>query len=371
QVWMGDLDPSWTEESISSIWVSFGEKPVGVKIMRDKSASAKPAYCFVTFENPDIVARAMQKNGMAIPGSPRVLKLNFASAGGNNRFSGPATGQSGFAKGDSIKNENSIFVGDLGAEVTESVLSQKFSEKYPSQIRQVKIMVDPSSKVSKGFGFVRFYSSEAQKRALTEMNGVTIGSRPIRVGLAAGSAAQLPIATAMKADSPDVSKIQIVQAQPSLTQFTDPNNTTVVIRGLSSKFTEQELEAHFQSFGDIVYTKLSNDYNSAYVKFHLRHAAENAILFLHGAIINGSNLKVTWGNDNEAQNGSKAYQISKEIPIFYGHLQAHNVNYANSDLKAQATVAYEGSERLPVSKANELYLKSKLHKQQLLEGAMF
>ncbi len=45
-------------------------------------------------------------------------------------------------------------------------------------------MLDAATGRSRGFGFVRFTSEEERNRAITEMNGVFVGSKPIRVSLA-------------------------------------------------------------------------------------------------------------------------------------------------------------------------------------------
>ena len=49
-MWMGDLDPQWTEESIDNLWTKLVSKPHHVKIMRDRLQPLKPSYCFVTLE---------------------------------------------------------------------------------------------------------------------------------------------------------------------------------------------------------------------------------------------------------------------------------------------------------------------------------
>ncbi|KAF2877298.1 hypothetical protein BDV95DRAFT_142772 [Massariosphaeria phaeospora] len=41
-----------------------------------------------------------------------------------------------------------------------------------------------------------------------------------------------------------------------MNQFTDPNNTTVFVGGLSGYVTEDELRSFFQGFGEITYVKI-------------------------------------------------------------------------------------------------------------------
>lgn len=45
-------------------------------------------------------------------------------------------------------------------------------------------MTDPISGMSRGYGFVRFGDEADQQRALTEMQGVYCGNRPMRISTA-------------------------------------------------------------------------------------------------------------------------------------------------------------------------------------------
>lgn len=79
--------------------------------------------------------------------------------------------------------EYSIFVGDLAPDVNEYMLLQLFENKYQST-ESARIMSDPISGVSRGYGFVRFTSEDDRRRALIEMDGVYCGNRPMRTGIA-------------------------------------------------------------------------------------------------------------------------------------------------------------------------------------------
>ncbi len=79
-------------------------------------------------------------------------------------------------------NDFRIFVGNLGKEVTDAVLSHAFS-KYPS-FTKAKVMRSKDGQ-GKGFGFVSLGSIQEGAQALREMNGHYIGSRPCKVKKAA------------------------------------------------------------------------------------------------------------------------------------------------------------------------------------------
>lgn len=79
--------------------------------------------------------------------------------------------------------EFSIFVGDLGPEVTEYVLVALFQARYTS-CKSAKIMTDANTGQSRGYGFVRFGDENDQQRALGDMQGVYCGNRPMRISTA-------------------------------------------------------------------------------------------------------------------------------------------------------------------------------------------
>lgn len=72
-----------------------------------------------------------------------------------------------------------LFVGDLGNDVTDEVLTRGFS-KYPSFVK-AKVIRDKRTNKSKGYGFVSFKDSNDYIRAMREMDGKYLGSRPIKL----------------------------------------------------------------------------------------------------------------------------------------------------------------------------------------------
>ena len=63
----------------------------------------------------------------------------------------------------------------------------------------------------------------------------------------------------------------------AMNQFTDPNNTTVFVGGLSGYVTEDELRSFFQGFGEITYVKIPPGKGCGFVQLVHRHATEMAI----------------------------------------------------------------------------------------------
>lgn len=59
-------------------------------------------------------------------------------------------------------------------------LIDHFRRQYNTVV-DAKIIVDQSTKMSKGYGFIQFSNYEESKRALTEMQGSLIKGKPIKV----------------------------------------------------------------------------------------------------------------------------------------------------------------------------------------------
>jgi len=191
-------------------------------------------------------------------------------------------------------------------------------------------MTDPISGMSRGYGFVRFADEGDQQRALTEMQGVYCGNRPMRISTATpknksggGGPAGMPMQGGMgpmgaMGGNPGGQPggqgmpqgMYSMGAPPPLgyygapqpmNQFTDPNNTTVFVGGLSGYVTEDELRSFFQGFGEITYVKIPPGKGCGFVQFVQRHAAEMAINQMQGYPIGNSRVRLSWGR---SQNNS-------------------------------------------------------------------
>lgn len=76
-------------------------------------------------------------------------------------------------------NDFRIFCGDLGNDVTDEVLTRTFS-RYPS-FQKAKVVRDKRSNKTKGYGFVSFKDPTDFTKAIKEMDGKYVGSRPIKL----------------------------------------------------------------------------------------------------------------------------------------------------------------------------------------------
>ncbi|KAF9527975.1 hypothetical protein CPB83DRAFT_894696 [Crepidotus variabilis] len=210
----GDLEPWMDEEYAKQVCGLMGWDPVNIKVPHPAPDSTSgqqpnnPGYCFLTFPSPAHAAAVMsQVNGggpgkpppSSMPNSNKPFTMGWAT---NMNTASPlssafpaAISQQPPPLQHQFQKEYSIFVGDLAPETSNSDLVAVFrnpvlglrSDREPKFIRpflsckSAKIMLDPVTGVSRGYGFVRFTDESDQQRALIEMHGLYCLSRPMRI----------------------------------------------------------------------------------------------------------------------------------------------------------------------------------------------
>lgn len=147
----------------------MGQRPLAVKVMRNKFTGEPAGYAFVHFQTDEESVDAMHKlNGKPIPGTFPVVRFRLNTASREAR----ANMQQ--------EREFSVWVGDLSPDVDDYSLYRVFASKY-SSIKTAKVILDTSG-YTKGYGFVRFGNEEEQRNALYAMNGYTgLGSKPLKI----------------------------------------------------------------------------------------------------------------------------------------------------------------------------------------------
>lgn len=103
-----------------------------------------------------------------------------------------------------------------------------------------------------------------------------------------------------------------------MNQFTDPNNTTVFVGGLSGYVTEDELRSFFQGFGEITYVKIPPGKGCGFVQFVHRHAAEMAINQMQGYPIGNSRVRLSWGRSQNNSGIGTPYRPAPPPPHYLG-----------------------------------------------------
>jgi len=166
------------DEKLRQIFTPFGEIKSSI-VMRDDQGKSK-GFGFVNFENAEDAENAV--NG-----------LNDKEVEGKVIFVGRAQKKSEReselrAKFEQMKLEHmtkyqgvNLYIKNLDDDIDDSKLRGIFDQF--GTITSAKVMSDPKSQ-SKGFGFVCFSTPEEATKAVTEMNGKIVGSKPLYVALA-------------------------------------------------------------------------------------------------------------------------------------------------------------------------------------------
>ncbi|GAA5929092.1 hypothetical protein JCM3775_006734 [Rhodotorula graminis] len=175
---LGDLDVWMDEAYVRECCALMGWDAVSA-IKMSRGASPASGYCFLTFPTTADAQRALQRFNsqppMLMPRSGRTFKLNWGTGlpGLQPRWDG----------------EFSVFVGDLAREVGEADLMTLFTPLFPST-KSAKVMCDPSTGLSRGYGFVRFTDESDMARALrvgaNAHSGLLLHGRTIRISEASG-----------------------------------------------------------------------------------------------------------------------------------------------------------------------------------------
>ncbi|KAJ3837830.1 hypothetical protein F5878DRAFT_197265 [Lentinula raphanica] len=205
----GDLEPWMDEEYAKQVCALMGWDPLSIKIPHTAPDSTtghlanNPGYCFLTFPSQahaaSVLAGISRNPSVTMPNSVKPFSMSWANlVPPSTSASPPATafGTHGAAmQPQPYPKEYSIFVGDLAPETSNSDLVAVFrnpvlglrNDREPKFIRpflsckSAKIMLDPVTGVSRGYGFVRFTDEADQQRALIEMHGLYCLSRPMRI----------------------------------------------------------------------------------------------------------------------------------------------------------------------------------------------
>ncbi|XP_007015034.2 PREDICTED: polyadenylate-binding protein RBP47B' [Theobroma cacao] len=337
-LWIGDLQ-FWVDESyLNSCFAHTGEL-VSIKIIRNKITGQPEGYGFVEFVSHAAAERILQTyNGTPMPGTDQMFRLNWASFGIGERRTDPGP-------------EHSIFVGDLAPDVTDYLLQETFRAHYPS-VRGAKVVTDPNTGRSKGYGFVKFSDEIERNRAMTEMNGVYCSTRAMRISAATpkkptGFQQQYAVAKAVYPAPAYTTPVQVLPPD------NDSTNTTIFIGNLDPNVTEEELKQLFSPLGEIVYVKIPAAKGCGFVQFATRTSAEEAIQRMQGQMIGQQLVRISWGRSPTAKQdlpGSWGTQADpSQWSAYYGYGQSYDAYAygATQDPSLYAYGAYAGYAQYP------------------------
>ncbi|KAI4366415.1 hypothetical protein MLD38_022296 [Melastoma candidum] len=298
-IWVGDLHQWMDENYLHGCFASDGEI-ASIKVIRNKHTGLSEGYGFVEFFTHAIAEKVLQNyTGAVMPDTEQPFRLNWAS----------------FNTGDKHpknSSELSIFVGDLAADVTDSLLHETFSSKYPS-VKAAKVVFDANTGRSKGYGFVRFGDDNERSQAMSEMNGEYCLSRPMRIGAAT------PRKTSPYPQQYSPQGGYLSSRSPARGGLSDGEsaNTTIFVGGLDPDVSDEDLRQPFSQYGEIVSVKIPMNKGCGFIQFANRNDAEEALQKLNGTTIGKQSVRLSWGRYPAAKQ-FRADVGNQWGPMYYG-----------------------------------------------------
>ncbi|MBA0738235.1 hypothetical protein Gogos_011627 [Gossypium gossypioides] len=174
-VYVKNLSDTTTDEELKTIFGEHG-KITSVVVMRDADGKSK-CFGFVNFENADDAAKAVEAlNGKKF--EDKEWYVGKAQKKSEREHELKARFEQNMKEASDKFQGLNLYIKNLDDSIGDEKLKKMFSEF--GNITSCKVMRDPSG-ISKGSGFVAFSTPEEASRALAEMNGKMIVSKPLYV----------------------------------------------------------------------------------------------------------------------------------------------------------------------------------------------
>lgn len=215
---------------------------------------------------------------------------------------------------DSHDNDkrHSLFVRSLPASVTKERLIEHFSQSFP--LKHATVVLDPTTKISRGFGFVTFTDAEDARLAQAEFNHSILDGRKIKVEPAEARNREVEEHIQGKSVSKNVKGEELRAKRQSQQDETQPPK--LIVRNLPwSIKTSEDLTKLFLSYGKVkhaVVPKLPDKNGQAgfgIVILRGRKNAERALQGVNGKVVDGRPLAVDWAVDKETWQKVKESEI--------------------------------------------------------------
>lgn len=208
--YVGNLDPQVSEELLWELFVQAGPV-VNVYVPKDRVTNLHQGYGFIEFRSEEDADYAIKVlNMIKLYGKP--IRVNKASQDKKSLDVGA-----------------NLFIGNLDPDVDEKLLYDTFSA-FGVIVTNPKIMRDPDTGNSRGFGFISYDSFEASDAAIEAMNGQYLCNRQITVSYAykkdtKGERHGTPAERVLAASNPQKSRPHTLFASgpPTLPKVAQPN----------------------------------------------------------------------------------------------------------------------------------------------------
>ncbi|KAI5952709.1 NGR1 [Candida jiufengensis] len=270
-LFVGDLSASTTEAHLLAFFQkSFPDSIKTVRVMTDPISGKSRCFGFVRFTDELERQRALtEMNGIWFAGRPLRVALATPRNNNNRRFNSNNQQQSPFLQHPNEFNEN-------------------------TNIPPEMMFIPPPG--SPLYGFYNQLNNPSGSQRDIESN--YLDTPQLQRSLQLGIPPPQPIQQSQISPplpQPPLQPPPQLHQPPPLQQFSDPNNTTVFVGGLSSEVTEATLFTLFKPFGIIQQIKIPPGKNCGFVKYSTREEAEETIAAMQGFIIGGNRVRLSWG----------------------------------------------------------------------------
>ncbi|XP_048205442.1 polyadenylate-binding protein 1-like isoform X1 [Perognathus longimembris pacificus] len=176
-IYVKNLHADMDEQGLRDLFSQFG-KMLSVKVMRNSSGESR-GFGFVNFEKHEEAQKAVdQMNSQEVNG--RLLYVGRAQKRAERQNELKRRFEQMKQDRQNRYQGVNLYVKNLDDSIDDEKLRKVFSPY--GVITSAKVMTEGSH--SKGFGFVCFSSPEEATKAVTEMNGRIVGTKPLYVALA-------------------------------------------------------------------------------------------------------------------------------------------------------------------------------------------
>jgi nucleolin len=247
-------------------------KPTQVGVDSSASGSESESDGDVTMADAVPVANGSNKRKAADDAQPQAKKVKLDESAG-----------------DAPEESKTIFVGRLSWSVDNDRLAQEFA--HCGEVESAIVQMDRDSGKSRGFGYVRFTTSEAVEKALL-MNGQEIDGRAVNID---------------RSTAPDKSQAREKRAQTFGDQ-TSPPSATLFVGNLSYNVSEDTVWSFFNDYG-VKSVRLPTDRETGrpkgfgYVEFEDIDGAKKAFEATNGAEIDGRSVRLDYSQPRDSSGG--------------------------------------------------------------------
>lgn len=168
------------EDVIKKVNDILGEGKVNkVRFSIDRNTNRPRGFGYIDFTDAETASRALvELNGVEIEGRPiRVDKPTPRES--YTRDDRPSMGERPMRR---ETGSSTIFLGNLSWDVTPELLEDMLNDLLgPNQFQRVRMSTDKETGRMKGFAHVDFLDEATAERAVTELNGIELLGRQLRV----------------------------------------------------------------------------------------------------------------------------------------------------------------------------------------------